>query len=81
MIRSSLAMLISTHFKCRGGKYPRSNIERFPVPDDKVSWSTVFNEYKPVNYTASHIFGKPWADPEIGKSVKETNKFNLLETY
>lgn len=57
--------MISNHFKCRGGVYPRSTIARFPVPDDKVSWSTEFKEYKPVNYTSSVINGKPWADPDI----------------
>ncbi|XP_075977667.1 ADP-ribose pyrophosphatase, mitochondrial [Anticarsia gemmatalis] len=65
MVRSSLVMLITTHFKCRGGLYPRSNVERFPVPDDKVSWSTEFSEYKPVKYTSPHINGQPWADPDI----------------
>lgn len=59
-------MLITTHFKCRGGLYPRSNIKRFIVPDDKVSWSTEFTEYAPVNYTSPHINGKVWADPDIG---------------
>lgn len=66
MIRTTLAM-ITTHFKCRGGTYPRSSIERFPVPDDKVSWLVEYNEYKPASHTSPAIHGKPWADPEIGK--------------
>ncbi|KAJ8731301.1 hypothetical protein PYW07_004465 [Mythimna separata] len=65
MIRSSVIM-ITTHIKCRGGLYPRSNIERFPVPDDKVSWSSEYKEYQPHNHTASSIHGRPWADPDIG---------------
>ncbi|KAL0883087.1 hypothetical protein ABMA27_016553 [Loxostege sticticalis] len=65
MPKFNLAM-ISTHIKCRGGTYPRSSIERFPVPDDKVSWSTDYMDYKPANFTSPGIHGKPWADPEIG---------------
>ena len=68
MIRSSVIM-ITTHIKCRGGLYPRSNIERFPVPDDKISWSSDYKEYIPQNYTAPGIHGKPWADPNIGKKI------------
>ncbi|XP_021185470.3 ADP-ribose pyrophosphatase, mitochondrial [Helicoverpa armigera] len=66
MIRSSITM-ITTHFKCRGGFYPRSNIERFPVPDEKVGWSTECKDYQPHNYTAASIHGQPWADPKIGE--------------
>lgn len=67
MVRPILTMLISIHYKCRGGLYPRSNIERFIVPDEKVSWSSEFLEYKPVHYTSPHINGKPYADPDIGE--------------
>lgn len=66
MIRSSVTM-ITVHFKCRGGLYPRSNVERFPVPDDKVSWSSEYKGYLPNNHTSSSIHGKPWADPNIGE--------------
>ncbi|XP_063363842.1 ADP-ribose pyrophosphatase, mitochondrial [Cydia amplana] len=55
-----------THFKCRLDVYPRSSVERFPVPDDKVSWAVDYKEYRPRNHTAQSIHGKPWADPEIG---------------
>lgn len=72
MILCSLALLITTHYKCRERLYPGSAIERFPVPDDKVSWSTEFNEYKPVNYTSPHIQGKVYADPEIGKITSQS---------
>ncbi|CAK1551135.1 unnamed protein product [Leptosia nina] len=55
-----------THFKCRFGVYPRSNVERYFVPDDKVSWDVEYKDYTPQNYTSPAIKGKPWADPEIG---------------
>ncbi|XP_073955875.1 ADP-ribose pyrophosphatase, mitochondrial-like [Choristoneura fumiferana] len=60
------AGMVLTHFKCRNGMYPRSAIERFMVPDDKINWSVEYKEYKPPNHTANSIHGKPWADPEIG---------------
>ena len=41
------------HTKCRG-KYA-GGVERFPVPDDKVSWSIDWPEYKPVDYTAPRV--------------------------
>lgn len=83
MIRSSVIM-ITTHVKCRGGLYPRSNIERFPVPDEKVSWSSEYKEYKPHNHTSSSIHGQPWADPNIGKiPIMYYNyvRLNMLHTY
>jgi len=48
-ITSKLAA-IKLHTKCRG-KYA-GGMERFPVPDDKVSWLVDWPEYKPVDYTA-----------------------------
>ncbi|CAG9786785.1 unnamed protein product [Diatraea saccharalis] len=77
MLKQSFAM-VSTHFKCRGGVYPRSTIERFPVPNDKVGWSTEYNEYKPVDYTSPNINGKPWADPDIG-SPNFVPKWNMID--
>ncbi|XP_061716221.1 ADP-ribose pyrophosphatase, mitochondrial isoform X1 [Cydia pomonella] len=77
MIRPALSMMI-THFKCRGGVYPRSSVERFPVPDDKVSWAVDYKEYRPRNHTAQSIHGKPWADPEIG-DLEFNPKWNNLD--
>ena len=49
------------HTKCRG-QYA-GGIERFLVPDDKVSWSIDWKEYKPVDYTAAVVEKIPvWAD-------------------
>lgn len=53
------------HNNCRGGLYPSSKIQRFPVPDDKVDWSIDYPEYNPPNYTSSGVEGKPWADLDI----------------
>lgn len=64
MTRPLLVTLL--HFKCRGGMYPRSSIQRFPVPDDKVDWSTNYEEYNPMRYDAASLIGKPWADSDIG---------------
>ncbi|XP_022117805.2 ADP-ribose pyrophosphatase, mitochondrial [Pieris rapae] len=74
MIRSRLNML--THFKCRAGFYPRSNIKRDNVPDDKVSWDTEFKIYNPPDYSSPSIKGKPWADPEIDAKSDFKPKWN-----
>lgn len=64
-MRSTLASTI--HAKCRGGLYPRSKIERFFIPDDKVNWQLPYEQYNPPYYDADSIKGKPWADPDISK--------------
>ncbi|CAG0889741.1 unnamed protein product [Darwinula stevensoni] len=56
----------SIHTKCRNSSYPRSSVQRFPVPDEKVSWCASWPDYKPVSYTSPDILDKPFADPEIG---------------
>lgn len=59
------------HRKCRSHYYyPRTNNtkSRVPVPDEKVPWDTKWEEYNPLTYTASHIVGQPWADPDITDS-------------
>lgn len=56
------------HQKCRQGFYSSSNIKRFEVPEDKVSWDIKYPEYKPVKYTSEVLVGKPWADPDIGEA-------------
>lgn len=68
MIRT-LAMSVAAHIKCRSGAYPRSSIQRYPVPDDKISWTVDYPEYNPPHYTAVSIHGQPWADPEIGMFI------------
>lgn len=66
------------HKKCRNSIYPSSNVQRFPVPDDKVSWDVNFPQYSPVTYTSKVLQGKPWADPDIGDSSL-TPKWNELD--
>nr|XP_022342369.1 ADP-ribose pyrophosphatase, mitochondrial-like isoform X2 [Crassostrea virginica] len=64
--RFSPGMKPKCHVKARCEIYPRSQIKRFPVPDDKVPWTTNFPEYKPVDYTADSILKRPvYADPDI----------------
>ncbi|KAK9752592.1 NUDIX domain [Popillia japonica] len=53
------------HFKCRNTKYPFSEIQRFPVSDDQVSWSIQFENYQPVEYTSPVLINKPWADLNV----------------
>lgn len=64
---NSVSMSSATHIKARCSVYPGSDTHRFHVPDDKVSWATLWPEYSPVNYTAPSVLKSPdWADPDIG---------------
>ncbi|MCI4384899.1 hypothetical protein PGIGA_G00044020 [Pangasianodon gigas] len=74
---SSVSMSSAPHIKARCTVYPGSDKQRFPVPDDKVSWATLWPEYSPVNYTAPSVLNKPaWADPDIGSF---SPRFNSLD--
>jgi len=62
--RAGDTVKMAAHAKCRG-KYP-GDVERFAVPDDKVSWSVEWPEYKPVDYTAPVVEKGPvWADVDF----------------
>ncbi|XP_061189697.1 ADP-ribose pyrophosphatase, mitochondrial-like [Saccostrea echinata] len=64
--RFSSAMKPKCHIKARCEIYPRSEVKRFPVPDEKVPWTVSFPDYKPVDYTAPSILKRPvYADPDI----------------
>ncbi|XP_069840626.1 ADP-ribose pyrophosphatase, mitochondrial isoform X4 [Dendropsophus ebraccatus] len=53
-----------THIKALTSPYPGSQVERWPVPQEKVSWSVDWPEYQPVEYTAPSVLARPpWADP------------------
>lgn len=55
------------HTRCRNSIYPGTNgLERFMVSDENVLWSKSYENYCPNDYTAKHIDGQPWADPELG---------------
>ncbi|XP_041979469.1 ADP-ribose pyrophosphatase, mitochondrial-like [Aricia agestis] len=64
----------------RTGVYLRSLVQRFSVPDSKVSWNTEYEEYDPPSYTDPKLNGKPYADPEIGMS-NFTPKWNNIDGY
>lgn len=53
---------------CRNAIYGRSQIQRFPVPDNLVAWTVTFADYAPVRYESPSLIGKSWADPSIGKN-------------
>uniref|UniRef100_K7GG20 ADP-ribose pyrophosphatase, mitochondrial n=1 Tax=Pelodiscus sinensis TaxID=13735 RepID=K7GG20_PELSI len=68
----------NVHNKARTSPYPGSNVERSKVPTDKVDWLVEWEDYKPVEYTASSVLAGPtWADPQIRNSAKNFSpKFN-----
>lgn len=53
------------HIMCRNNVYPRSSVQRFPVPDAVVFWTVNYEEYCPPCYTAPHIGGQSWADAPL----------------
>ena len=74
------------HIRCR---YPNEyvfktdngqskQIARQKVSNNFVSWETEFKAYNPNTFTASHIEGKTWADPDIGSPSFEP-KWNQLD--
>ncbi|XP_068141841.1 ADP-ribose pyrophosphatase, mitochondrial [Drosophila tropicalis] len=65
MMTSLVKPGIFRHVMCRNELYPRSNIARYPVPDEFVFWSVPFADYSPPSYTAPHIGGQIWADPPL----------------
>ncbi|GAB0089993.1 ADP-ribose pyrophosphatase, mitochondrial [Sergentomyia squamirostris] len=65
--------------KCRNCKYPGSEITRFPVDDNVVSWDHESPEYKPEFYESQVLQGKPWADPKYGSEEFLKIKFNEVD--
>ncbi|KAL7677493.1 hypothetical protein ACOME3_003731 [Neoechinorhynchus agilis] len=67
------------HTKCRNSAYGSNsvqNVERFPVPDDKVCWSEEWADYKPFEFTHSTVLSlPPWADPENALTLQ----FNTVD--
>lgn len=58
-------MAAAGNLKCRNAKY-QGKVDRFPVPDEKLSWSVEWPDYKPVDYTAEAVLRGPvWADPDV----------------
>uniref|UniRef100_A0A1B6M1F3 Nudix hydrolase domain-containing protein n=1 Tax=Graphocephala atropunctata TaxID=36148 RepID=A0A1B6M1F3_9HEMI len=68
------------HTKCRNSLYPRSNglVQRFPVPDNKINWEIRWEEYNPVDFTASFIKNQIWADPDV-TDVNFKPQWNLVD--
>jgi ADP-ribose pyrophosphatase len=64
---SSTSMAAIKNLKCRNREY-QGNVARAPVPDDKVSWTVEWPDYKPVDYTSPHVLKGPlWADPDFSR--------------
>uniref|UniRef100_A0A8D8LNC4 ADP-ribose pyrophosphatase, mitochondrial n=2 Tax=Cacopsylla melanoneura TaxID=428564 RepID=A0A8D8LNC4_9HEMI len=83
---SSSKTMVSTfnkiHSVCRSSHpYPRSEVQRVPVADDKVSWTIDHPEYKPVEFTQPFIHGQVWADEDITPENKSQFKWNTLDEH
>ncbi|XP_055299048.1 ADP-ribose pyrophosphatase, mitochondrial-like isoform X2 [Sitodiplosis mosellana] len=66
------------HQSCRNSVYPKSNINRFTVPDRFVRWSVEYPEYTPIFYESPKIHGKPYADPAID-AINFHPKWNSID--
>ncbi|VDL19520.1 unnamed protein product [Hymenolepis diminuta] len=67
------------HYKCRNASYPaEESTVRFTVPDSQVSWSTSFDSYSPVDYTAPSVLTAPWAD-KFSQLPLPSISFNQLD--
>lgn len=51
------------HTKCRSVLYPLSEIQRFALKDEEVSWIYKLDSYSPPEYNAKVILNQSWADP------------------
>lgn len=59
----SFIAIMGLHTNARCEVYPRADVKRFPVPDDKVDWAVKFPEYKPIDFTSKSVSSQPvWAD-------------------
>ena len=63
-------------YKAAGGVSKR--IARKEVPAGFISWDIDFPEYDPITFTAGHIEGQPWADPDM-KSQDFKPQWNKLD--
>ncbi|XP_069042396.1 ADP-ribose pyrophosphatase, mitochondrial isoform X2 [Lepisosteus oculatus] len=65
------------HVRARCPLYPGSEVQRLPVPDQRVPWDREWPQYSPPTYTAPTVLRQPvWADPEIGSFSPQ---FNALD--
>ncbi|KAG8544648.1 hypothetical protein GDO81_022125 [Engystomops pustulosus] len=70
---------MTPHVKALTSPYPGSSVQRWPVPQDKVSWSVDWPEYQPVEYTAPSVLAQPpWADPPHRREGFDP-KYNALD--
>lgn len=68
---------IFKHVACRNSLYAKT-IQRFPVPDELICWTTSYQEYEPTFYESPVIENKPWADLKIDDPSFKP-KFNELD--
>lgn len=68
---------IFKHVACRNSLYAKT-VQRFTVPDELISWTEGFDDYKPPFFESPVLNGKPWADPNI-KCSSFKPQFNQLD--
>ncbi|XP_052804145.1 transient receptor potential cation channel subfamily M member-like 2 isoform X2 [Mya arenaria] len=81
VLEELFAQRLKVHFRSRQSPYLGSDIVRFHVPDDKVSWDTAYPEYSPNIYTAPVVLSRPqWADPDI-MHMKPQSRMDTISCF
>ena len=62
---NKLDVTITLNSKSRTPRYPKSNVTRTSVPDDKVPWTVSWPDYNPIIYTAESVLLNPNADNNL----------------
>jgi len=70
--------MASIHTKARKSPYSgTTDVQRAPVPDEKVPWNVNWPDYKPTEYTAPAVLkNPPWADDPDAQKIKHYNKID-----
>ena len=63
-----LKKILGVHLHLFSQTYPRSDVKRTAVPDDRVPWSVAWEDYSPVDHTSQSVLDMPvWADKDFRK--------------
>eukprot|EP00116_Pleurobrachia_bachei_P003410 sb/3463672/ len=70
---------LKVHVDSRLSPYPGTDVKRFTVPDEKVSWLVTFSEYKPVNYTDATVLAMKGDSVDPVNLNRNNLQFNKLK--
>ncbi|CAF0998472.1 unnamed protein product [Adineta ricciae] len=70
--------MADVHVKARMSPYSGTkDVQRAPVPNEKVPWNVEWADYEPVEYTAEVVLkNPPWADNPDAKKISHYNEID-----